>query len=68
MTSAAFQPSLLHRLWRLLPANGRRRAGTEAAALLAPRIDRSPPPAAHGIAVAGAELVLWPTAFTALTS
>jgi glycosyltransferase involved in cell wall biosynthesis len=53
MTSAAFQPSLLHRLWRLLPANGRRRAGTEAAALLAPRIDRSPPPAAHGIAVAG---------------
>ena len=53
MTSAVFRPSLLHRLWRLLPAGGRRRAGSEAAAWLAPRIDRCPPPAHHGIAVAG---------------
>ena len=53
MTSAVFRPSLLHRLWRLLPASGRRRAGSEAAAWLAPRIDRCPPPAQHGIAVAG---------------
>ncbi len=44
---------MLHRLWRLLPARQRRRAGGEIAALLAPRIDRAPPPGQGGLAVAG---------------
>jgi glycosyltransferase involved in cell wall biosynthesis len=51
--TAAFQPTLLHRMWRLLPARARRRAGAELTALLAPRIARGSPPARQGIAVAG---------------
>jgi glycosyltransferase involved in cell wall biosynthesis len=53
LTQETFRPGLLHRLWRLLPARQRRRASSEAIALLAPRIDRAPPPAHGGIAVAG---------------
>jgi glycosyltransferase involved in cell wall biosynthesis len=49
----AFRPTVLHRLWRLLPARSRRRASAELAALLAPRIDRGMPPAQRGVAVAG---------------
>lgn len=48
-----FQPSLAHRLWRLLPARQRRQVGAEAAALLAPPIDRIPPAARGAPAVAG---------------
>jgi glycosyltransferase involved in cell wall biosynthesis len=53
MTPRSFRPGALHRLWRLLPARQRRRVGVEVAALLAPRIDRAPPPARGGLAVAG---------------
>lgn len=44
---------LTHRLWRALPAGPRRRALSSATALMAPRPDRVPPPAAVGLAVAG---------------
>lgn len=44
---------LTHRLWRALPAGPRRRALSSATALMAPRPDRVPPPAATGLAVAG---------------
>jgi len=50
---AASGLSPLHRLWRVLPARGRRRVLTRAAALLAPVPDRPPPPARGGVAVAG---------------
>ncbi len=54
MTEATpFRLSPLHRLWRLLPPRQRRRLVTSATALLAPRIDRQPPPARDGLAVAG---------------
>jgi len=43
----------LHRLWRALPQDARRRLLTEGAALLAPHPDRPAPPARAGIAVAG---------------
>jgi glycosyltransferase involved in cell wall biosynthesis len=43
----------LHRAWRLLPAGPRRWALHQATMLAAPRPDRVPPPAAHGIAVGG---------------
>jgi glycosyltransferase involved in cell wall biosynthesis len=43
----------LHRAWRLLPARPRRRLFTALTAAIAPRPDRAPPPARHGIAVAG---------------
>jgi glycosyltransferase involved in cell wall biosynthesis len=49
----AFRPHPLHRLWRLLPSQARRRALTHATALIAPRPDRIPPPALHGLAVGG---------------
>jgi glycosyltransferase involved in cell wall biosynthesis len=49
-----FRPSLRHRLWRLLPAQHRRRALTAAAAWLAPRIAEPPPALPQpGLAVAG---------------
>jgi len=53
MPSEAFRPTLPHRLWRLLPARPRRRVAGELAAVFAPRIDRLPPPAHGGVAVAG---------------
>lgn len=54
MTEAgAFRLTPLHRMWRLLPSHQRRRLATAAAALVAPHIDRVPPPAREGIAVAG---------------
>ncbi len=43
----------LHRLWRALPAGGRRRLLARGTALLAPRPDQPPPPAHHGLLVAG---------------
>jgi glycosyltransferase involved in cell wall biosynthesis len=48
-----FRLSALHRMWRLLPAPQRRRLVTAAVALLAPRIAPSPPPARHGLVLAG---------------
>jgi glycosyltransferase involved in cell wall biosynthesis len=54
MTEAKpFRLSALHRLWRLFPPRQRRRLLTEVTALLAPRIDRNPPPACAGVVVAG---------------
>jgi glycosyltransferase involved in cell wall biosynthesis len=53
MTGRTFRPSLLHRLWRLLPARQRRRLSGEVTALFAPRIDPSLPRAQGGMAVAG---------------
>jgi glycosyltransferase involved in cell wall biosynthesis len=50
---AAFRPTLLHRLWRCLPARPRRRVAGGVAALLAPRIARGAVPARGGVAVAG---------------
>ena len=43
----------LHRLWRALPTEQRRRWLARGTALLAPRPDRTPPPARHGVVVAG---------------
>lgn len=48
-----FRLTALHRVWRLFPSRQRRRLATAATALLAPRIDRRPPPARAGLAVAG---------------
>jgi glycosyltransferase involved in cell wall biosynthesis len=45
--------SLPHRLWRLLPAAGRRAVFARGTAWMAPRPDRNPPPAAAGIAITG---------------
>ena len=53
MADEAFRPSLPHRLWRLFPAQRRRRLATEITALLAPRIARGMPVARHGVGVAG---------------
>ena len=52
-TPAAHRLSPLHKLWRLLPAQRRRYLLSRGSALLAPGIDRPPPPAKHGIVVAG---------------
>ncbi|HUA77854.1 MAG TPA: hypothetical protein VMA86_09290, partial [Acetobacteraceae bacterium] len=41
--------ALPHRLWRLLPAGSRRRLFAEGTALLAPRPDRTAPPADPGL-------------------
>jgi glycosyltransferase involved in cell wall biosynthesis len=49
----AFRLTALHRAWRLFPPRRRRRLVTAATALIAPRIDRHPPPARAGLAVAG---------------
>lgn len=48
-----FRPTLLHRLWRRLPARPRRRVVGELAALLAPRIEPGGVPTQGGVAVAG---------------
>lgn len=54
MKSALTAPlTLPHRLWRLLPASGRRRVFAEATALLAPRPERAAPAAGTGLIVAG---------------
>src|SRR5215469_13224189 len=53
MTAPAFHLHLAHRLWRRLPVRQRRSLVTWGSALLAPRIDRAPPRAEHGIAIAG---------------
>ncbi len=45
--------SLPHRLWRLLPAEPRRRLFAALTAMLAPRPDRPAPPARGGIAIIG---------------
>ncbi|HVC60790.1 MAG TPA: glycosyltransferase [Acetobacteraceae bacterium] len=49
----AFRLTVLHRMWRLFPPRQRRRLVTAATALLAPRVDRRPPPPRAGLAVAG---------------
>ncbi len=49
----AFRLTALHRVWRWFPPRQRRRLVTAVTALLAPRIDRHPPPARAGVAVAG---------------
>ena len=49
----AFALNPAHRAWRLLPARPRRRLLTAALSCIAPRPDREPPPALHGVAVAG---------------
>jgi glycosyltransferase involved in cell wall biosynthesis len=49
----AFRLHLLHRLWRLLPAQERRWLVARAAGLPARRPDRYPPPPTSGIAVVG---------------
>ena len=46
-------PSPLHRLWRLFPAERRRRLFAAATAAIAPRPDRPPPAVAGGIAMIG---------------
>ena len=43
----------LHRLWRALPADARRRWLARGTALVAPRPDRVPPPASREVIVAG---------------
>jgi len=53
MTSTTFRPGSLHRLWRLLPAQGRRRLASDVAAMLAPKIDPGLPPVRAGLAVVG---------------
>ncbi len=53
MTATAFHPPLAHRLWRQLPVRQRRRVATWISSLLAPEIDRSPPAATDGVAIAG---------------
>jgi glycosyltransferase involved in cell wall biosynthesis len=50
-TATALHP--LHRLWRLFPAQERRRMLARATSVLAPRPDAVPPPALGGLAVAG---------------
>ncbi len=45
--------SLPHRLWRLLPAEPRRRLFSALTSAIAPRPDRQPPPATGGIAIVG---------------
>ncbi len=45
--------SVAHRLWRALPATGRRAGLTAVATALAPRADRRPPAQSAGIVVAG---------------
>lgn len=52
-TATTFRPGLLHRLWRLLPAQRRRRAFSWVSARIAPRPDPAPPEAAPGLAVCG---------------
>ncbi len=51
--TATFHPPLAHRLWRHLPVRQRRRVATWLTSLLAPEIDRLPPAASEGVAIAG---------------
>jgi len=55
MKAYTARPTLspLHRLWRLLPAEHRRRLFACATSLVAPRPDRSVPPVRAGVAVVG---------------
>ncbi len=55
MSNPESPPSLhpLHRLWRLLPARGRRALLARGTALLAPRPDHAPPPPRAGMVVGG---------------
>jgi glycosyltransferase involved in cell wall biosynthesis len=53
-STTPFQPGLLHRLWRGLPAASRRKAMTRLTALLAPRPAVMPPGSPRGVAIAGA--------------
>jgi hypothetical protein len=48
-----FRPTLLHRIWRLLPPRQRRLVMSEVTALFAPRIDRIAPTARAGVTVLG---------------
>jgi glycosyltransferase involved in cell wall biosynthesis len=50
---AVFQPRLMHRLWRHLPVRRRRHMMAFLTSLIAPKIDRDPPPVFDGVAVAG---------------
>ncbi len=45
--------SLGHKIWRSLPAGGRRTALSAVARMMAPRADAVPPDRSHGLAVAG---------------
>ncbi len=51
--ASGFRPGLLHRMWRLLPAQRRRRAFAWMTARIAPEPDRDPPEPAPGLAVCG---------------
>jgi len=53
MSGKAPNLPLLHRLWRRLPARGRRRMLTALTGAVAPRLDRVPPVSATGVAVVG---------------
>lgn len=53
MSSPPSKLHLLHRAWRLLPTRQRRALFGHATALLAPRIDRAPPPPRHGLGIGG---------------
>ncbi len=53
MAYSGFRLHPLHAAWRMLPAGPRRRLFAHGTAWLAPRPDRQPPPARHGLAVAG---------------
>lgn len=48
-----YRPGLLHRAWRLLPAQQRRWLYEEVNNLLAPTIDAAPPPGANGVGIGG---------------
>lgn len=48
-----YRPTLLHRLWRVLPPGGRRQALAAATAWLAPRPDRPAPAVQPGLAIIG---------------
>ena len=50
---AVFRPRLMHRLWRQLPVRQRRHLMTFLTSLIAPKIDRDPPPMFDGVALAG---------------
>jgi hypothetical protein len=52
-TAKTFRPSLLHRMWRLLPPRQRRQMMSEVAAVFAPRIDHAALGAQAGVAVLG---------------
>src|SRR3954447_18426513 len=53
MRTNAFTPTFAHRSWRLLPARQRRYLLAAATSLVAPRPDRPPSSALHGLGVLG---------------